>query len=172
MGLGGAACGLLASQLQRAAKLSWHSFRVWLACALLATGATPEQIMLLLRWSSEEARKLYARMGVGVSAALVAAAPGAVVDSVRSHTLATTRAAATAGDIERQAREALADAERLLGGAAGHRGALPAVAALPEIDDDARFARLHAEGDLLATAAARADAALSRLDAEEVEDDE
>ena len=46
------------SRLKRAAQLSVHSFRVWLACALLAAGATPEQIMLLLRWSSEAARKL------------------------------------------------------------------------------------------------------------------
>ncbi|KAL3928931.1 MAG: hypothetical protein SGPRY_002180, partial [Prymnesium sp.] len=48
---------------ERARQLSMHSFRVWLACSLLAAGATPEQIMLLLRWSSDSARKLYARLG-------------------------------------------------------------------------------------------------------------
>ena len=34
----------------RLARLTVHSFRVYLACALLAAGATPEQVMQLLRW--------------------------------------------------------------------------------------------------------------------------
>ena len=46
----------------RLSQITIHSFRVYLACALLAAGATPEQVMLLLRWSSEAARKLYARV--------------------------------------------------------------------------------------------------------------
>ena len=58
----------------RARQLSIHSFRVWLACALLAAGATPEQIMLLLRWSSDAARKLYARLGERTQTSLLSAA--------------------------------------------------------------------------------------------------
>eukprot|EP00965_Chrysotila_dentata_P063843 2115730-Pleurochrysis_carterae.AAC.2 len=49
---------------ERANALSIHSFRSYLACALLAAGATPEQIMVMLRWSSEAARALYARIAV------------------------------------------------------------------------------------------------------------
>mmetsp|Transcript_53736 Transcript_53736/g.94834 ORF Transcript_53736/g.94834 Transcript_53736/m.94834 type:complete len:229 (-) Transcript_53736:45-731(-) len=56
-------CARLPQRSVHARQLSMHSFRVWLACSLLAARATPEQIMLLLRWSSDEARRLYARMG-------------------------------------------------------------------------------------------------------------
>ena len=72
---------------ERAAMLSIHSFRVWLACALLAANATPEQIMLLLRWSSAEARRLYARMGLHAQTSLLTAACEVSLDTVRSHTL-------------------------------------------------------------------------------------
>ena len=71
----------------RATQLSIHSFRVWLACALLEAGATPEQIMLMLRWSSGAARRLYARVGDGAQVTLHEAAAEASIDSIRSHTL-------------------------------------------------------------------------------------
>ena len=71
----------------RLKSLTMHSWRVWLACALLAAGATPEQIMLLLRWSSDEARKLYARISEGAHLAHLDMACDAKVDSIRSHTL-------------------------------------------------------------------------------------
>jgi hypothetical protein len=72
---------------RRARRLSVHSFRVWLAGALLAAGASPEQIMLLLRWSSDAARQLYARLGDQSQVQLIDAAADATVDSIRSHTL-------------------------------------------------------------------------------------
>ena len=65
----------------RAQRLSIHSFRVWLACALLANGCTPEQIMQLLRWSSDAARRLYARLQEGVQASQLDAAAEASFES-------------------------------------------------------------------------------------------
>ena len=71
----------------RAKQLSIHSFRVWLVCALLTAGATPELIMLMLRWSSDAARRLYARVGDSAQVTLYEAAADAAIDSIRSHTL-------------------------------------------------------------------------------------
>ena len=81
---------------ERTAQLTVHSLRVYLACALLAAGATPEQIMQLLRWSSETARKLYARLSIATAAAAIDAAADVEIDSILSHTLRTVGAAETA----------------------------------------------------------------------------
>ena len=142
-----------------------HSFRVWLACALLAAGATPEQIMLLLRWSSESAYKLYARIGDARAASLIDAGFDASFATVRSHTLlesaagrplsTTEQAAMVAG---RQLAEGAAMLERVTTGGAP-------VARADElyervvIDDDHVYAALEQHGEALLAAAARADAA-------------
>ena len=42
--------------------LTWHSFRVWLAMALLEAGASPAQIQALLRWQTDDSLRLYARL--------------------------------------------------------------------------------------------------------------
>jgi hypothetical protein len=60
--------GLLASLLRlvlppnRCAHYSWHSFRIGLACALLAQNATPELIQAMCRWKSKESLDVYARL--------------------------------------------------------------------------------------------------------------
>ena len=41
---------------------SLHSFRIYLACALYAAGCPNDRIMAILRWRSEEALAIYARM--------------------------------------------------------------------------------------------------------------
>lgn len=67
---------------KRARQLSVHSsFRVWLACALLAAGATPDEIMLLLRWSTDAAHELHARLGERVQASLLDAACDCSLDT-------------------------------------------------------------------------------------------
>ena len=43
-------------------KYSMHSFRIYLACALFAAGCPKDKIMAILRWKSEEALDIYARM--------------------------------------------------------------------------------------------------------------
>ena len=41
---------------------SCHSFRIYLACALYAANCPNDRIMAILRWKSEEALLIYARM--------------------------------------------------------------------------------------------------------------
>jgi hypothetical protein len=43
-------------------KYSWHSFRIGLACALLAAGASDAVIMALCRWRSVASLRIYARI--------------------------------------------------------------------------------------------------------------
>jgi hypothetical protein len=47
---------------QGAEKYSWHSFRVGLACALLAAGAPEATILALCRWRSPSSLRVYARI--------------------------------------------------------------------------------------------------------------
>jgi hypothetical protein len=91
-----------------------HSFRVWLACALLAAGATPEQIMLMVRWSSEAARKLYARLAMTTQCSLHTGALHASFDSIRAHTLLDAASATGASSDVNAAAEALRIAVGLL----------------------------------------------------------
>lgn len=90
-------------------QLSVYSFRVWLAYSILAAGATPEQIMLLLRWSStHSARKLYyARLGERAQASLLVAARGCPLDKMRAHILHSVWGAA-AGAAEHASTEGMA----------------------------------------------------------------
>uniref|UniRef100_A0A7S3K0L2 Tyr recombinase domain-containing protein n=1 Tax=Aureoumbra lagunensis TaxID=44058 RepID=A0A7S3K0L2_9STRA len=46
---------------ERASQYSPHSFRIGLACTLLASGEPPHMIQMLLRWKSTESMVAYAR---------------------------------------------------------------------------------------------------------------
>ena len=74
------ACGLSLSQ---AAGFSIHSFRIYLACALYAAGCPNDRIQAILRWKSEEALLIYARLIYRYSErdAWIIATRAAVVDS-------------------------------------------------------------------------------------------
>ena len=78
---------------EKARKHSVHSFRIYLACALRAAGASRELIMEMLRWSSDDALKLYARINSVDDADWRDRAAVAAVDSVRSGTLTAMRPA-------------------------------------------------------------------------------
>ena len=65
-------------------KYSMHSWRAYLACALLDAGASNATIQALLRWKSDEALKIYARMNKHTYADHLAKAGQAKVDSVRT----------------------------------------------------------------------------------------
>ena len=135
--------------------------------------------MLILRWSSDAARKLYARVGERVQTSLLDSAVDAPLDSVRSHTLIAAEQAGTAAtaptDVERAAAAAVEEARLLLERAQAHEGALPARAELPcAIDDHAAARAVRAAGDALVATAARADEALGRTaagDASDSDDD-
>ena len=55
-------CGMSAEEARR---YSWHSFRSFLACSLLAAGKDAATIQCLLRWKTAEALALYARINLG-----------------------------------------------------------------------------------------------------------
>ena len=105
---------------EEAARYSWHSFRSFLACALLAAGKDAATIQCLLRWKTAEALSLYARINPGTYGGHIADAMGADVESVRatwSHRVpvydADARVADATGDIglmrEQAAREPSAE---------------------------------------------------------------
>lgn len=149
---------------ERARQLSMHSFRVWLASALLAVGATPEQIMLLLRWSSEAAKRLYARMADSTKTSMLDTAQDVSFESVRAHTLMEIQgeAAAAAAGAELEAGKVLGGHDRLLSDATADGAPAVTSAALAragvETDDDGVYAAVLAGRDALEAMAAQADA--------------
>jgi hypothetical protein len=68
-------------------RYSWHSFRIQLACALLASGASNAAIMHICRWQDEESLKTYARMEPGQYAGLLERAFGKDFDQATSRYL-------------------------------------------------------------------------------------
>ena len=72
-------------------KYSWHSFRSWLACALLAIvddqgrrAVDPGTVQCLLRWRSEEALRIYGRLNPEAYGSLLTRAMLSDVRSVRT----------------------------------------------------------------------------------------
>ena len=72
----------------RAKQVSMHSWRVYLACALLSQGASFATIQSMLRWRSEDALRIYARMNDFKYADWLSSAQGATISSVRTTTAA------------------------------------------------------------------------------------
>ena len=70
-----------------------HSFRIYLACALLAAGAPESRILNMLRWRSGESLRLYARINDFEYLTWVDAAGNARVDSIRSSNVGRLAAA-------------------------------------------------------------------------------
>jgi hypothetical protein len=82
-----------------ARRYSWHSFRVGLACSLLAAGAPEAVILALCRWRSPESLRIYARLNCTVSAEWLDNAAGQSLNSVQGPSLphfGNAAAAATA----------------------------------------------------------------------------
>ena len=74
-----------------AVKYSWHSFRVYLATALLAVKTPVPKIQALLRWKTAEACAIYARMDSADYAESLFAAVRADFDTIRTANLQTAR---------------------------------------------------------------------------------
>lgn len=68
---------------------SMHSWRVCLACALLAASASTATILCMLRWKSTEALNIYARLNMDEYADEFALAGQAAISSVRTTSLST-----------------------------------------------------------------------------------
>ena len=73
---------------EKAGRYSIHSFRIYLACALLASGASNGTIQTMLRWKSEDALRIYARINDFKYAEWLDRAGIAAVSSVRTTTTA------------------------------------------------------------------------------------
>ena len=70
-----------------ARRYSWHSFRIALACALLAAGASESVILALCRWRSPFSLRIYARMSSVDSAAWLDAAAAQRLGSIQAATV-------------------------------------------------------------------------------------
>ena len=70
-----------------AKRYTWHSFRIYLACALLAAGAEAQVIQCILRWKTDAALRLYARINAEVYQGWLTQAGGVEVTSVRTTSL-------------------------------------------------------------------------------------
>lgn len=68
-------------------RYSMHSFRIYLACALRAAGASNGVIQAILRWRSDDALKIYARMNDAHYADWLSKAALADVSSVTTGTM-------------------------------------------------------------------------------------
>ena len=150
---------------ERAAFYSMHSWRIYLACALLAAGASAGTIQGMLRWRSDDALKIYARINDSTYADWLTLAASATVSSVSTTTtsalaarLRTAPPAPGAGDrlaafqaywLEQARTAAAPDADVLAG--------LSAI----EIDDSRRVAALDGAASALLSSAARADEAIA-----------
>ena len=75
-------CGAVSSD--RLGDFSLHSFRIYLACALLDRGYSEAAIMAALRWKTCEALKIYARMGDAGYADMIEAAATATITSTQA----------------------------------------------------------------------------------------
>ena len=69
---------------ERAKTLTLHSFRRFLACALLAVNTSEPTICALLRWRSTKSLAAYAAMNAGAYAGHIDAAATAEIDSIRT----------------------------------------------------------------------------------------
>ena len=72
---------------EKAARYSWHSFHIGLACALLAKGGKPELIQALCRWKSLESLAIYARLNAEEYGKWVLMALSARISSIQTANL-------------------------------------------------------------------------------------
>ena len=89
---------------------SFHSCRIFLACSLLASGATGPQIMALCRWQTEESLAIYARMNPETANALLTRSLRADVTSVSSANIPVITGQSTLRELFAVADKELSDA--------------------------------------------------------------
>ena len=99
-----------------AKSLSLHSGRVWLACALLASGHDTAQIQAMVRWLSPEAVKIYAHTNPEDYVRNLRRAMGAPI---------TSRRATNVAEMELDGDRAVQAVRSAVGGAAAATPAVP-----------------------------------------------
>ena len=70
-----------------ASTLSWHSFRIELACRLRAAGCPDSTIQLICRWACPESVQTYAQLGISQNVAWLTKAADVQHDAVRTNNL-------------------------------------------------------------------------------------
>jgi hypothetical protein len=140
---------LTAAEVQ---KNSWHSWRIRLACTLLAASPPEATILALCRWKGPQSLRIYARRNMHDIAAWVDTAAAQVINSVQAQNLpgvaggASAAAAATAwpaaasavpGALPHETYALLAAFEHGNLNELTAAGLLALVARAPEIDGDA-----------------------------------
>jgi hypothetical protein len=85
-----------------ASQYSWHSARIYLACALLAAGASTGQIQAICRWMTEQSLHIYARMNETAYTYWLNRAMRMPIDSVRATNLAARAPPTDDADLVRQ----------------------------------------------------------------------
>ena len=103
------------SAVKCAAKYSWHSFRVALACSLLASNASHSEIQALCRWQSEASLRIYARMSQPHYHSLLRAAYGADISQIQPHSLPCTSDLGIAQELSRFTIPVTVDPSHLVG---------------------------------------------------------
>jgi len=73
--------------IEESMRYSWHSFRIGLACSLLAMGAPPALIQAMCRWKSAESLVIYARMNAESYGGWIIKASSALLSSVQTNNL-------------------------------------------------------------------------------------
>ena len=148
---------------ERASHYSMHSWRIFLACALLSAGASAATIQSMLRWRSEDALRIYARINDAKYGDWLKLAGAATVSSVRTTTTSALAAALNQAAPAPQAGDRLAAFQAFW---LNQARSLPsdvdvdaAAAALSgvEIDDSRRVAALQGQSAALLLEATRAD---------------
>ena len=136
--LRGLLLALMAPDVAR--RYSWHSFRIGLACALRAAGASDSVILALVRWRSPASLQIYARLSSADSAAWLDAAADQRLASVQAASLPGVAAgalgweAAVPGVLLPHVYELLGQVETAPGETAEQL--LARVAHIPEMDAD------------------------------------
>ena len=125
---------------------SMHSWRIYLACALLAANASHATIQAMLRWRSEEALRIYARINSETYADHLAEASQANISSIRTTSLAACmqQASMVGGPLEAQFNDAWLQAAARQQFEASVAADLP-VHTEDDIISQIRDARLHTE---------------------------
>ena len=138
-----------------------HSFRIYLACALLAAGASHGTICAMLRWRSDDALKIYARINDEKYADDLEKAANARVSSVRT-TTSTARgllhemAACAGGHVH--SREAGFQGYWQAVAASIAEDSMASPADIPVVDADVCVSELHTSLAALTVTADRHDA--------------
>ena len=135
--------------------------------------------MVLLRWSSEAARELYARMSEQTAVALLDSGAEAAFNTIRSHTLVATGAAAhtamgsAAEQVEgRQLDERAGWVDKVTADGAVPVARAEALLSQMSIDEDGILEGVHENMDALQNSAARMDVEAGVSGAPDSDDEE